>query len=300
MSCLTSDMPLGCPGTRMRTTLLPLGVASILAVVGCSVQAAQGDAADAEASSPATAVVVVERTGGPGDTARAEAVARFVQMRAGTVDDQALRMVGAAVEFPAIGSCSTIGRTWGDAPARAVRLADVGAVSLEANGVRTSLVARQVPDVADLVSGVVYTARAESSLASRTRYVLRGGGTAEVEAFEIVASAPAEPSDIRIAGQDGRSLVAIAPNASVDVAWDPSNADDLIYIDVASTDPATPIVRCLFPDAGHATVPPTALGSTDDGTLSLHRLHRETFRSRGLDNGEIRFDFSRSVPFTRR
>src|SRR5262245_37485759 len=119
----------------MRTTLLPLGSATLLALVGCSVQAGGADSADAEASSPATAVVVVERTAGPGDAARAEAIARFIQMRAGAIDEQALRMVGAAVEFPALGACSAIGRSWTDSPARAVKLANVGAVSLEANGV---------------------------------------------------------------------------------------------------------------------------------------------------------------------
>jgi hypothetical protein len=115
----------------MRTSLLPLASVSLVALAGCSVQAAGSDSTDAEASAPAAAVVVVERTAGPGDAARAEAVARFVQMRAGAVDDQALRMVGAAVDFPAFGACSTVGRSWADAPARAVKLADVD-VSLEA------------------------------------------------------------------------------------------------------------------------------------------------------------------------
>src|SRR5512140_205438 len=140
----------------MRAHLLTLAVPSALALlVGCSAPvAASAEAADAEATSPAAAIVVIERTAGPGDGTRAEAIARFVQMRQGTVDEQSLRMIGAAVDFPALGACTQVGRGWADtfqSSARAVKLADVGGVSLEANGVRTSLTARQLPDVADLV-----------------------------------------------------------------------------------------------------------------------------------------------------
>jgi hypothetical protein len=283
----------------MRTPILPLAVASLGALVGCSVQAAGGDSADAEASTQATAVVVVERTAGPGDAARAEAVARFVQMRAGAVDDQALRMVGAAVDFPSFGACAPAGsaRPLADAPARAVKLADVGLVSLEANGVRTNLLARQVPDVADLVSGVVYTARAEAALAPRARYVLKSGGTTEVEPFEVAALAPSEP-EVQIGGQDGRGAIALAPNAAADLSWEAG--DDLVYVDIASSDASTPVMRCLFGDTGHATVPAAVFGAAEDGTISVHRLHREAFRARGLDSGEIRFDFARTIAFTRR
>jgi hypothetical protein len=286
----------------MRTPILPLGAASIIALGGCSVQAAGGDSADAEASTQATAVVVVERTAGPGDAARAEAVARFVQMRAGAVDDQALRMVGAAVDFPAVGACAPAGaaRPLTEAPARAVKLADVGVVFLEANGVKTNLVARQVPDVADLVSGVVYTARAEASLAPRTRYVLRSGGTAEIDAFDVAALAPSEPAELQVGNQDGHGAIALAPSAGAELTWAWEPSDDLVYVDIASSDSSTPVMRCLFGDTGHATVPASAFGAAEQGTISVHRLHREAFRARGLDSGEIRFDFARTVAFTRR
>ena len=286
----------------MRLPLLSYGVPSALALlVGCSAPvAASPEAADAEATSPAAAIVVVERTSGPGDGTRAEAIARFVQMRSGVVDEQALRMIGAAVDFPALGACTQIGRGWGDAPARAVRLADVGGVSLEANGVKTALAARQLPDVADLVSGVVYTGRGESALFPQVRYTLRSTGTAEVDAFEVNANAPAEPTDVRVAGQDGRVAVLLAPGAAVDLSWEPGAIDDLVYVDVASKDAGTPVMRCLFADNGRAAVASASFGAVEEGTLSVHRLHREAFRARGLDSGEVRFDFARAVSFTRR
>ena len=76
--------------------------------------------------------------------------------------------------------------------------------------------------------------------------------------------------------------------------------DDLIYVDVASRDRTTPVTRCLFTDGGHATLANAALGAIDEGTISVHRLHREGFRARGLDSGEVRFDFARTIAFTRR
>ncbi len=286
----------------MRLSLLSFGTVSALALlVGCSAPvAASSETADAEATSPAAAIVVVERTSGPGEGTRAEAIARFVQMRSGVVDEQALRMIGAAVEFPALGACAQVGRGLGDAPARAVKLADVGGISLEANGVKTALAARQLPDVADLVSGVVYTGRGESALFPQARYTLRSTGTAEVDALEVNATAPAEPADLRVASQDGRAAVLLVPGVAVDLTWERGTGLDLVYVDVASRDAGTPVTRCLYTDTGRATLPSAALGTIDEGTLSLHRLHREAFRARGLESGEVRFDFARAVAFTRR
>jgi hypothetical protein len=36
------------------------------------------------------------------------------------------------------------------------------------------------------------------------------------------------------------------------------------------------------------------------GTLVVHRMHREPLIARGLQGGEVRFDFSRSVAYVRR
>jgi hypothetical protein len=287
----------------MRLPLAALGVLGVAAAsFACSAPvAASSETADAEAAaSPATGVVVVERTTGPDEGTRAEAVARFVQMRSGAVDDQALRMVGAAVDFPPMDACQPVGRAWGDSPARAVRLADVGLVTLEFGGTRTNLVARQLPDVADLVSGVVYTARGDSALAAHVQYLLRSTGTAEVDPFEIVATAPPEPNDVRLDGQDAHAAVALAPGAALEVTWEPGVGDDLVYVDVTSRDATKPVVRCLFADAGHATLSASIFGAGDEGTVSVQRLHRETFRAKGLEGGEIRFDFARAVAFTRR
>ena len=43
-----------------------------------------------------------------------------------------------------------------------------------------------------------------------------------------------------------------------------------------------------------------AFGALEEGTLAVHRLHREAFHARGVEPGEVRFDFARVVAFARR
>ncbi|MDB4997698.1 MAG: hypothetical protein JWM74_5130 [Myxococcaceae bacterium] len=304
-------------------TLLFLPAAA--ALMGCSANvASSAEVADAEAS-PVTAVVVVERSTRFDDTAgnqtaqtsRGEAVARFVRMRSGVVDDDALRMVGAAVDIPAAGTCTRVSSSGAGATsapvARAVELLDIGAVSLEAEGAKTSFNARRLPDVVDLVSGVVYTGRGEEPFPSRGRFVFRAGGPAaaapaelEIAPFAIEAVIAGEPADLRL-NQDlaGQSPTVLAASTPVELTWTSgADASDAVYVDIASSAPRSVVTRCAFADAGHGVLPPSAIAS-DEGTLSVHRVHREKFssadgRARGIESGEIRFDFARVVSFHRR
>ncbi len=278
-----------------------------IASVACSANVAGSpEAADAEASS-SSAIVVVERTTSSAD-ARASAVARFVRMRAGAVDDDALRMVGATVEFPAMGSCASLA-VKSSANPRAAELVDVGLISLEASGIRTSLQPRRLPDVVDLISGVVYATQASDAdaLPAESSYVLRvaggsGAGEQAVAPFMVTAVAPPEPLDVRVLGQDARNAVTVPGGVAVDLSWDvrdPSVAtDDIVYVDVAGSAPSALAARCLFPDTGAATLPAALF--EPEGTLTLHRLHHEPFHVKGVAAGDIRFDFARTVSFTRR
>src|SRR5205807_3661044 len=98
--------------------------------------------------------------------------------------------------------------------------------SIETGGVRTSLLPRQLPDVADVVSGVVYAARpSDVALPAHSRYTLRAAGSPELDVapFTALATAPAEPSDIRVAGREARfaGSVDVASLAPTDVTWEP-------------------------------------------------------------------------------
>jgi len=284
----------------LRSPLLAFGSTALAVLAGCTTSVLpSGEAADAEVSSTATGIVVVEGSSA-NEGAHTEAVARFVRARGGAVDDDALRMVGATVDFPALGACGSLPAARASA-SRPLALLDVGGVTLFAGDAVATLQPRQLPDVADLVSGVVYSARSEV-LPSKSAYLLRidGAPEADVTPFVVSASSPGEPSDVRFGGDDGRSgAVSIATGAPVDLTWEAGSADDLVYVDVAATS-ASPATRCLFVDGGHAVLAASAFGPLEDGTIAVHRLHRESFRAHGVDPGEVRFDFARVVSFVRR
>jgi hypothetical protein len=291
----------------MRSLDLVLPVLCV-AALGCSAPVLSPGETDAEPAAPTTAVVLVERTIAAGETARAEAIARFVRMRGGAVDDDALRLVGATIDFPSLGACASVsGRAAQplNGSGHAVELVDLGALAIEARGARVSLQPRQLPDIVDLVSGVVYSTRVSDPevLPAEGQYLVRAGGRPDLDigAFAAAALAPGELGDLVIAGQDARasSGLVLSAEAPTELSWTAGGIDDVVYVDVSQpsvTGPRT--IRCLFEDAGRAVIAATSFVD-GDGTMTVHRLHRESFQTRGIDSGEIRFDFARVVSFKR-
>jgi hypothetical protein len=283
----------------MRLSIVGL-IAAAPAALGCT-GAVAGDGVDAEAVSRTNAIVAVERTTDPVDGVQAQASARFLRVSASTSTDEALSAVGAALDLPPVGTCAAVGslddaRASGAAPAPVVELVDVGTVSLEASGGETVLWPRQLPDVTDVVSGVVYARAAAdpSVLPPSARYVVRVGGPG-LAPLEMAAWAPGPADDIRVAGEDAGQVV--ASGASIDLSWAANGAgDDLVYVDVSPHD-----VRCVFGDTGSASLSTVFLD--EQGSLVVHRLHREWtsgWATHGIETAEVRFDFARHVGYTRR
>lgn len=287
-------------------TLSAIGIASA-ALMGCSASVGATPDVDAESTTPSTAVIVLERTiqgqaTPSGESVRAGAVARFVHTRWGAVDDHALRTVGAHVDLPALGSCAAIAGS-DDVAARGVDLADVGSVVVEGPAGRAALAQRQVPDPVGRVTGVFYVSPSDVAhvAAPGARVTLRVSGSAEVSPFTTQAQAPADLADVRLAGQDfTRGAVAVPAAAqSLDLAWEPSDdARDVVYVDVTAAR-GREGVRCAFADTGRASLAASAF-LLDEGTIAVHRLHREKFAARGIEPGELRFDFARVATYARR
>jgi len=207
----------------------------------------------------------------------------------------ALRAIGAALDLPARGTCASLGSLPVSLPARTpfIELMDVGPVSLEADGMQTRLLPRQLPDVTDVVSGVVYARTADpSSLPASTRYVVHVGGSRDRAPLDLSATAPADPSEVRIASEDSSGVV-VASGAWVNFAWTPEASDETVYVDLRPSG-----VRCAFEDVGLAAVSTLYLDGA--GTLVVHRLRRERVSSPGIDSTEVRFDFARTVSYVRR
>ncbi len=268
----------------------------IAGAIGCT-GTLSGSALDAEAATSTSAVIVVERTSDPSQGPRAEGSARFVRVAAPATVDEALRAIGAALELPPRGTCAGVHSLAVESAspevAPSVELVDVGAVSIETNGVETHLVPRQLPDVTDVVSGIVYARAADPVvLPASARYLIRVAGGPTVPPFSVSATAPEDPATIRVAGEDDQGMV-LASGPAVELSWSPDASDDLVYVDVRPNG-----VRCVFGNSGRSALPTMVLD--DAGTLILHRLHREALRMPGADSGEIRFDFARSVSYIRK
>ena len=340
----------------MRALVLSLPFLTF-ASIGCSAPVASplsgsGDFHDAAEGASSAALIVLERTVGSDDVPHSSAVARVIRMRSGTVDEQTLQMLGATIDLPAVGSCggasplaaTTVDLAEAEGP-RAAELLDVGSLGLEAQGAQTTLEPRALPDIVDLVTGVFYSSRSAGldALPSRGLYSVRATGTVgaldtehTVPAFTVSATAPGEPLNLQVDGQDARGEGGIALHAgsAVELVWtleatEPSDVvgvktgsatgtaklepEDLVYVDLLpSSESPDPVgaVRCLFADHGAATLPATAFTEGDGelvrGTIVVHRLHRETFQVSSdpntghIDSGIVRFDFARAVEFSRR
>lgn len=288
------------PLLGMRSSWSLAFFAGLIGVGGCSANvSASSEAADAE-SSPAAAVIVVERT--TGDSARGEAVARFVRGRSGPLDDQAMQWLGLEPELPAVGTCAKTATDVPSMPAGGLRLLDVGRVTLtaEATNHTMELVRRRVPDVVDMVSGVVYTASA-LELPARGTFEVKVVGEPELASVRTHSEFAGEPANIRVQAQDTiGGAVLVSTESAIDIAWDASTgAGDLVYVDIALPEAGArkaSVTRCALVDNGIASLPASAFGDAD-GTMSVHRMHRSSFRAPGIDRGELRLDFAREIVF---
>jgi hypothetical protein len=125
-------------------------------------------------------------------------------------------------------------------------------------------------------------------------------GGPDIDPFDVSATAPSDPTDVHIGGEDSAAGLVVAAGAPIEMAWTVEATEDSLYVDVQ---PAA--VRCALDGAqrpaeaaAHAAVPASVVDEA--GTLVLHRVHSEALLARGLEGGEVRFDFSRSVAYVRR
>jgi len=279
----------------MRAPLLLIAAVSSSSLVAC-VGAAPESGTDSGAettSSTATAIVAVERTSGPGDAVRGDAViARFVRAKQGSVDDPALRMAGVVEDIPVPGACFAPSETTPVIEGRNVELLDVGQLVVTSEDAKsTVLLPRAMPDPAGVVSGVIYSSRSADVFSAGSPVSLRSSGGADlVDGFSISVNAPRDVADVHVTSMA----------SGLDVSWDAEGADphDLVYVDVLSPAPRV-VVRCTSIDAGRLLVPQSSLGGIEEGQLAVHRLHKESFKAKGIEPGEVRFDVAKIVTFRR-
>ena len=282
----------------MRGPLLLAAALSGSGLLACAVPAPEPG--PESASSTATAIIVVERSSGPGDAIRGDAViARFIRVNQGAVDDPALRIAGVATDIPGPGQCFAPSDSAPSIQGRAVELLDVGQITVTGEPVlgeaaspkSTVLLPRAMPDPAGVASGVFYSSRTADVFASGSRMSLRSSGGQDVlDGFSVSVNAPRDVYDVRVT----------PTTTGLDVTWDATEVDphDVVYVDVLAPAPRV-VMRCAGADSGRLIVPQSLVQGIDEGQIAVHRLHKEAFRAKGIDPGEVRFDVARVVTFRR-
>jgi hypothetical protein len=258
-----------------------------------------------EATNTATtrAVIAVTRSAPAAapDDARAEAFAGFLRTPAGADAKSALGVAGIRLDLPANGECRKGTRSEGAVPAAltSVELLDAGEVTVAAGGSVTTLAPRAFPTVTDSISGVVYTTRdrAAAPLPAASAYTVAATGGSSLGPLSGFGQAPALLSDVTLAGEPLAGVESVSDHAALALGWTPGSAGDRVYVEIdAAGDPTL----CSFADdAGHGTLPLSALPAPGSATVSVHRLRESAFTDAGLAQGALRFDFelSASVSF---
>lgn len=274
-----------------RALLSASVLAATSALVGCA--SPTTDAPDAEATAQAaTAVVVVERTTGPGDAVRGDdVIARVLRARHGAVDDQVLRMTGVTIDVPSPGSCAlTIDPGAASRANESVELLDVGSVSVGGRDA-TILLPHAMPDPTGLVSGVVYSAHAAEAFAAGGIVDFHASGGPDLPSgFSATVNTPMDLGDVRV----------VRNAAGLEIAWEAADDGDrdVVYAEVVA--PSSNVVaRCATVDSGRMTIAANTFDGLEEGTVVLHRLHREAARTREIPLVEVRFDLARVVTFRR-
>ena len=222
------------------------------------------------------------------------AAAAFLRVWGGADEKVAAHLVGADLFLPELGHCAPVEtlRDNGLTSVNPIDLIDVGEVTVETETAKAILAARVFPDIADLISGVLYTTRdgASTNLPGAGTYRLRVTGSPTFPPTVVQAMAPGPISGLLVDDRPVQTDPLLLERGDVSIQWSPSGAD-LVYVDLASTDDGfAERVRCAFPDVGHGILPAGILPHSPAQRLSVHQLHGEPVREPGVDSGEIRFD----------
>ena len=271
-------------------------VGALGALSGCATATAD-DPADADAAQT-HAFLRVDRVRDVGDEAatRARASATFLRTRDAADPNVLARIVGAIPSLPSPGECAAVDgsdATLALHTLTPVELAQAGDVTIVAGEASTPLVARAYPDVAHLVSGVVYTTPdvTDGLLARDRRVVFHVAGSADVPPFDAEVEVPMPIESVRV---DGVALGEIAPARGASplaVSWQPVPDDD-VYVDVAAgSGDRVARFRCT-PKVGASDVvlvDPATVGASVVG-VTVHRVRSVAIDGAPVTTGEVRFD----------
>jgi len=285
-------------------TLSPLGSRALalvaLASVGCTVETASEVTAEEAGATHALVTITRRASAKTPDDVRADALASFVRLPAGADAEKVLGAAGLVVDLPVAGACRRVASD--QAPSALsmtrVELLDAGEVSVAAGGNVTTLAPRAFPTVTDSIAGVVYTTRdrAAEPLPSALAYTVATSGAATLGPVSAEALAPLTLSGVNVLGTPLAEVRTLAARRDLELGWTAGAAGDRVVVVLDRGDAVT---QCAFKDdAGHGTLPVSALPAAGPATLSVHRLRQARFSGSDLAGGELRFDFELETAVT--
>ena len=304
-----------------------LATAALTAALAACAPASSSDSLEPGEPGETHAFLRVERTDaaeGSGLLSEGRASATFLRtVNLGTATERPLvaaRLVGALLDVPTAVGCAPRLPAESSVALRTlspVDLVHAGDVSVQSGGVLTPLAARAYPDVAHLVSGIVYTSPdvAEHLLPQNGVARFRAAGSSAVPAFEAALEAPTRMVFTSVDGRPLISAVARARRGPLTLVWtkdDGSTATppaatqheqpavdpirsrvDAEYLDLTTSRGAR--FRCVPARAGSVTVPAEAIGDADEVSVILHRVRTEGFRAVGLASGTLQVDAATAI-----
>lgn len=232
-------------------------------------------AADVDAGSSQKLSVVEVRAWHAADTgalSRVDASARFVSVREPGSPVDALELLGLGWKSVAPGTCTLVDDTGSTAssPVR-VDLRDLSPVTLLLEGAPVGLEPRAFPDVAGLVSGVVFVAPAELNAPESTHSVSLQTATGTFSGLEL----PELPSPLRLLDATANDGTFTVDARGLDLATATPHGDDRTLVEIVRSGRVR--ARCGVDASGRLHVDANALGGAGDATLVV-RAQRHLLR----------------------
>lgn len=255
---------------RRLLNLALLGGCLFAAAVGC---AAPVDASSDAGSSQKLSVVEVRawHAVADGSLQRLDAAARFVSVHEPGAPGDALELLGLAWPNVPVGSCTLTANEPAVAasPVR-VDLRDLSPVTLLLDSTPLHLEPRAFPDVAGLVSGVVFVAPSDLAAPSAAKGVTLqiGQGAPSVSGLEL----PDLPSPLRLIDATQTDGTFSVDPRGLDILATPARIDDRVVVEIMRAGVVR--ARCGVDASGRLHVEANALGGTGDATLIVRAQRR--------------------------
>lgn len=253
------------------------------AAVGCAAPVEAG--LDAGSSSKLSVVEVrAWHAVADGSLTKVDAAARFVSVREPGAPADALELLGLGWAPVTAGAC-TLTANESAAPAQPVRvdLRDLSPVTLLLEGAPVNLEPRAFPDVAGLVSGVVFVAPSDLAAPSVAKGVSLQAGSATIGNLEL----PELPSPLRLIDAVSNDGTFTVDARGVDLVAAPARADDRVVVEVVRAGVLR--ARCGVDAAGRLRIDSSALGGAGDATFVI-RTQRRVVRDDAVNAVDARLE----------